>query len=483
MAQDREAQDQAAEVRVAQVVAALPPPLAVWVETLVREAMRAGVALHLVGGPVRDWLLEKPLRDVDLVVAAEDGKKIEAVVRALAGDELRVLKHERFGTLALRGEDELAIDVTTMRSEHYAHPGALPKVEPGSLKEDLARRDFSVNAMALRITADPEDAKTDGAGLFDLRSEIESVPGAAEDLREKRLAVLHARSFHDDPTRALRAARLVPRLGFALSRSTRARLRDALRDGAFGAVSGDRLRREFEKLFADSVLGLDPAAALRKLAEWHVLSALEPGLELPRAAVAPLRSLGRSIADPPWRFARHRPWVSGLCLWLAPTSPGLRRRTLARLSVRGELARRISSFGRARDAWLAQLERARGRGAVDAALSEIDEDTLLALHACAPPTVRRRIVRWAAEDRQRRPSVSGNDLVELGLEGPAIGRVLSRVRAAYLDGSVANREEALALARELARRSKAASKPKRAKKSSRKKADDAKRRPMEKAGD
>jgi len=276
------------------------------------------------------------------------------------------------------------------------------------------------------------------------------------DLRDRRLAVLHRQSFHDDPTRALRAARLAPRLGFTLARGTRSALSDAMRDGAFGGVSGDRFRRELEKLFAEAPLGLDPAAALRLLSDWHVLGALEPGLELPRRVVTPLRRLGRSIEAPPWRFARHRPWVAGLALWLAELSPTLRKRTLDRLSVRGETAARIAGFRKLRDRVIPQLERSRGRGAVDAVLSEVDEEQLIALHAAAAPALRRRIVRWAAEDRSRRPSLTGADLLELGLEGASIGRVLAQVRATYLDGDLANREEALALARELARRAASA---------------------------
>jgi tRNA nucleotidyltransferase/poly(A) polymerase len=250
----------------------------------------------------------------------------------------------------------------------------------------------------------------------------------------------------------LRAARLAPRLGFTLSRDSRTSLRDALRDGAFGRVSGDRLRREFVKIFNDAALGLDPARALRLLSEWHVLAALEPGLELDPAAVAPLRRLGRSIASPPWRHGRWRPWVAGLSLWLAPLAPNLRRRTLRRLSLRGETAKRVGAFAASCDSWVGAVERARGRGAVDAVLRQLDEEDLHALHATVAPAVRRRIVRFASEDRSRRLPINGDDLVSAGLEGPAIGRALARIRIAYLDGTVGDRNEALALAREFRRR-------------------------------
>jgi len=426
------------------LLAALPPAQGALVELLRELASAERVPLYAVGGPVRDLWLGRPLRDLDLLVEVEHAEAVERIARGLEGDGLRVVKHERFRTFGLRGAD-VELDIAIARSEKYARPGALPTVEPATLAEDLERRDFRVNALALPLS-----------GVEDLsRARVEAVPGALLDLREKRLTVLHGRSFHDDPTRALRAARLAPRLGFKLARETRSALSQAMRDGALGGVSGDRLRREFEKLFSDATLGLDPAAALRLLEGWRVLEKLEPRLGLPRAALTPLRRLGRSIANPPWRFARYRPWASGLAVWLAELPPALRKRLLERLSLRGETAARIVGFRKLRDRTLGHVSRARGRGAVDAVLGELDEDQVIALHASAAPAVRRRIVRWAAEDRGRRPSVTGTDLVELGLEGEAIGRVLTRVRAAYLDGTLANREEALALARELARRIRA----------------------------
>jgi hypothetical protein len=158
------------------------------------------------------------------------------------------------------------------------------------------------------------------------------------------------------------------------------------------------------------------------------------------------------MAEPPWRTNRYRPWVPGLSLWLAPFGPALRRRVLQRLAIRGEAEDRIAHFGREQGRLFRRLAKARGRGAVDAALSGIGEETLLALYASSEPLLRRRILRWAAEDRGRRAPLSGDDLLGLGLEGPALGTALARIRAAHLDGAIANREEATALAEEWARR-------------------------------
>jgi tRNA nucleotidyltransferase (CCA-adding enzyme) len=427
------------DLSLSRILASLPQGSQPLVQALGTAARAAGSHLYLVGGPVRDILLERPIRDLDLLVVP--GTETVQIARAAAPQEARLVEHGRFGTLRIETPD-LALDLAGARSETYSRPGALPTVEPGSLEEDLLRRDFSANALAIALDS--------SAGRTALP--VVDVCGGLVDLRAGNLRVLHPRSFHDDPTRILRAARLAPRLGFKLPRATRSALRDALRDGAMGAVSGDRLRRELEKLFADARLGLDPSLALRNLNHWHVLGALEPGFEWPKAAAAPIRRLGRAIADPQWRQNRNRPWVSGLALWLAPLRPALRRRVLQRFAVRGEAADRIIHFARERDRLLAGLAKARGRGAVDALLGGIHEETLLALFASSQPLVRGRVLRWAAEDRARRAPLSGEDLVAMGLEGPSVGKVLARIRVAHLDGAIANREEAAALAVEWVRR-------------------------------
>jgi tRNA nucleotidyltransferase (CCA-adding enzyme) len=403
-----------------------------------------GFAVYAVGGPVRDWLLGRGIADVDLIVEPRDGEGAQALGRAVKLPDLRRRSHDRFGTLRLSGAGG-EIDLATVRRETYAHPGALPTTEPGSLEEDLLRRDFSVNALALALS---RAARARHRGVVDVAEGL-------ADLAERRLRVLHPASFQDDPTRVLRAARLAPRLGFALARDSRSALRDALRLGTFGRVSGDRLRREIEKLFADAALGLDPTRALRLLESWHVLGALEPGLGLPRDAHGPLRRLGRAVREPPWSADRWRIWVSGLALWLAPLAPALRRRSLARFAVRGAWGERIAGFSALREAKLEALLRARGRGAVDAALAGLAEEELHALWAVAPPAARRRVARFASQDRTRRAPVSGADLLALGLRGPEVGRALGRIRAAFLDGVLRTREEAMALARELSVRRRA----------------------------
>jgi hypothetical protein len=219
-------------------------------------------------------------------------------------------------------------------------------------------------------------------------------------------------------------------------------------------VSGERLRRELERVFDDAARGLDPARALRFLDDAHVLAALEPGLELPGEAQLPLRRLGRAIAEPPWKAGRWRPWMTGFGLWLAPLPSGLRRRALRRFAVRGDAATRVAELPRTSERAARALLRARGRGAIDAALGGLSEEELFCVWAGSDTARRRRIARYANEDRHRRPPVSGDDLVAAGLAGPVVGRALERIRIAWLDGAISTPEEAITFAKEVARRSR-----------------------------
>jgi tRNA nucleotidyltransferase (CCA-adding enzyme) len=425
---------------LADVMDAVPETTACLMRAVLDLAEARDMSVYLVGGPVRDLLLGRPVLDVDLLVEPSADDNAESLAVAAAPDDVEVTSHDRFGTVTIHSE-QAVIDLATVRKESYAHDGALPTVGEGTLEEDLRRRDFTVNSLAFPLTREARARYPD----------IVDVEHGIDDLANRKLRVLHGRSFHDDPTRALRAARLAPRLGFSLSRSSRSALRDALRNGAFGRVSGDRLRREIVRLFDDARYGVDPARALKLLSNWHVLGALEPGLSMPQEAASTLRRVGRCVERPPWRAGRWRPWVTGLGVWLAPLAPQLRRRTLRRFAVRGGLLERIVEMAQMRQRNLRALEQARGRGAIDAVLRALPEEELYAHYAWAAPAVRRRIIRYAAEDRQRRPPVSGSDLTALGLSGPAVGRALARVRSAFLDGTVHSREEALALAREVGR--------------------------------
>ncbi len=249
-------------------------------ELLLLGAERGDVAL--VGGAVRDLLLGRSPRELDVVVEdrpLEFARELAAHLSAGAGVELRTIEHERFGTALVEWEGA-RIDVAAQRTESYGAPGALPQVRPGSVEEDLARRDFTVNAIAVPLG---------GARLGELRS----VEHALDDLRARRLRVLHERSFIDDPTRLLRLARYRARLGFELDRRTAGLAREALAEGALATVSRARIGAELRLALAEA----DAVAALAAMSELGILEALERRLRfdqaLARRALALLPCDGR----------------------------------------------------------------------------------------------------------------------------------------------------------------------------------------------
>jgi tRNA nucleotidyltransferase (CCA-adding enzyme) len=198
------------------------------------EAFADTPGAHLVGGAVRDLLLDGAPVDLDLVVEGDGPAAARAAAERLGGE---VREHGRFATATVTA-GELAFDVVTARAESYPRPGALPEVRPGTLEEDLARRDFTVNAMALSLHRDT----LGGLRWF---------PGALDDLEAGVLRILHPRSFRDDPTRLLRLVRYGARLGFDPDARTDALARDALADGALAAVSTARVGGELRLLCAE----------------------------------------------------------------------------------------------------------------------------------------------------------------------------------------------------------------------------------------
>ena len=380
---------------------------------------------YLVGGAVRDLLRGAEAVDLDLAVEGD----ARSVARALA-DRLGGVarEHERFGTAAVRAGD-LKFDLATTRSETYDEPGALPRVEKASLDEDLRRRDFAINAMAVGLTGD------DLGHLYD-------PCGGLADLKRGVVRVLHDGSFIDDPTRLLRAVRYEVRLGFRMDRRTEDLARSAAAAGALRTVSGARVRDELMDLLGESEapagvarmhdLGLDrglhPALdADPDLASSASLGAAAIGADRGLAALAAL-----CAADPD----RLDGWLSDLHLTAEE------RDAVARAARR---APPIAAELRAREHLPSELRALLGREPL------LSLALALAMQAPADP-----IVRWVNDLRSVQLEITGDDLLAAGVpEGPALGRALDETLDRKLDGLVSGRDEeldsALAVAREAAR--------------------------------
>jgi tRNA nucleotidyltransferase (CCA-adding enzyme) len=348
------------------------------------DAVRAAatVPVYLVGGAVRDLLLDRGRADIDIVVEGD-----AAALAARLGAE--VVAHERFGTAKAR-LDGHEVDIATARSESYPHPGALPLVEPAAtIEEDLARRDFTINAMAI-----PLDGET---RLIDPY-------GGQADLARKQLRVLHPDSFVDDPTRAIRAARYAARFDFSLESETEPLLRRADLD----TVSVDRREAELLRLASE------PSApnAYLLLDRWGLIELREGGVSL-------ARRVGELLELPLWQLRAER----NRAVHVAATGePG------------GEVE-------------LATADPARPSEAV-ALMTAYGAVEMVLARAHGAEWLDDYLEKWS----QVKLEIDGNDLIAAGVtEGKAVGRGLAEAKRRKLDGEIAGREEELDVALEVAR--------------------------------
>jgi len=410
----------------------LSPRLVRVLERAGHFADEKGWKAYLVGGSVRDLLLHEKTIDLDILV---EGHGLE-FARDFARSEQGAFKlYRRFATALVILPGGIKVDVTTTRSETYPSPGALPVVLPSTLEDDLRRRDFTINALAVSLNRSTFGLLTDlGGGLADLKQGL--------------IRVLHADSFRDDPTRIFRAVRFQQRLGFAIEPETARLIRTAVDLKMFEQVSAERLRRELDLIFTEA----HPARAIESMADFDQLRFIHPRLAFGAASREAIRRLE---ADWEWfrvRFPREqavRWWVYfGALLW--PLDPK-------------EIRSAADKFALARD-FVAALLRAREReaelaalfsgplspGAVQAALAGTPAEVLLIMMARAPEGLREGIRLYLDRLRAQKPLIGGADLAALGLApGPRYAALLSAVLRARLDGKVSTREEELSLARRL----------------------------------
>lgn len=417
-------------------------PLAALFEAAEAGALRSvaevahsnGRRIYLVGGIPRDLLLGRPIdRDIDVVV---DGDAIALArrVQAALGGELTV--HTRFGTATWRSDD-VTIDLVTARAEYYRAPGELPVVQPGNLTSDLRRRDFTQNALAIALDGDDFGRVIDRFG-------------GLEDMRAGILRTLHPLSFVEDPTRIVRAVRFEIRLGMRMDEETERAAREAM--PRLASVSGARISAELRKLLGEP----EPGLALARLQSLGETESITPGVEgwpsfgplheraLDLWASASAVGMTRAAApDPEDVFA----------LWLvslgAAGAPVARRLDRPRADIeRVEHAVALLAEARLREPAASALRPSE----LHSILGPVDEKAQLLAAVLAPDaSLERAVLRSARIRRDPPPPIDGGDVLALGIpEGPEIGRILDSVGAAWVDGDISDRREALELASRLA---------------------------------
>jgi tRNA nucleotidyltransferase (CCA-adding enzyme) len=381
------------------------------------EGLPVGADLYAAGGTVRDLLRGEALtRDIDLVSEAD---AIELAHAAWPGR--RMTTHARFRTVSA-GFSGTRIDLVTARRETYERPGALPKVLRADLAADMRRRDFSMNAVALRITGSPE--------LID-------PCGGVADIERRRVKVLHDGSFRDDATRIFRAYRYASRLDFEIEPHTRELIEASL---AFvAAVSPERVRREFELLFADRNGG----AALDAMDASGVL----------RAVHGALRWSGRCSEA----LSRERDSAQisdlGFALLASAADVGEAEQVIARLRLKRGQAAAVHGVPALRaSASLLRRGEAKPSG-VAILLDRYPVASIAAFAALSDDSIAGSLaLSYLGEWRDVRPTLRGDDLIELGVpEGPQVEQGLKLIRAAKLDGTARDVADERVLALRFAR--------------------------------
>ncbi|HLY48085.1 MAG TPA: hypothetical protein VKR21_02715 [Solirubrobacteraceae bacterium] len=379
-------------------------------------ALGQAPAVYLVGGAVRDLLLGGAPGDLDLVV---EGDPVP-VARSIGPE---VVVHDRFGTSSVTAAG-FSYDLARARREVYPRPGALPDVEPAPIAEDLRRRDFTINALAVALGGEHP-------------GEVVAFPGAIEDLGQRVLRVLHPASFIDDPTRLFRLARYRGRLGFSIAEETRARASEAVRTGALETLSGPRIGNELRLLATEP----DPVSAFLAMRELGLDQALHPGFGLrdeglARRALALLPADGRADV---------------LILALASLGvPALELRDLLeRLAFEAADVRAILAAASRPSELAGALAAAQRPSEIATATAGATPEAVAlagALGAEAPAR------EWLEHLRDVKLEIDGRDLLAAGVpEGPAVGAALSAALAAKLDGRARDRGAELAAALEAVR--------------------------------
>lgn len=423
---------------------ALPEAQLALLKEAAKVAHNQHAALYIVGGFVRDLLLDHPSQDFDLVVEGDAINLARSLARKHGG---RVTSHSQFGTAKWllpedwkfkldtpdipaqmsSGSDQLqSLDLVSARTEFYTYPTALPTVQRGSIKLDLHRRDFTINTIALRL---------DGNHY----GELHDYWGGLTDLRQGSVRVLHSLSFVDDPTRILRAIRFEQRFKFSIESRTLQLMQEAV--SLLDRVSGDRIRHELDHIFMEEQV----ARILERLDQLDLLKAIHTELywdewlhEKITAIVAQKPSDYWDDLETNSLFLR-RDLI--YILWLIRLSFGDAQSVVSRLRLSANLAKNVSS---ARNLYI-NIE-----NLVDTPPSEVvnrlEDFSQLTLYATYlahdSQEVRVLIEQYVSQWRYVSPSIDGHDLRVRGIPpGPIYKLILEQLRHGWLDGRIHNSEQ------------------------------------------
>lgn len=407
--------------------------------------------LYLVGGTVRDLLLADPqaslmLQDIDLVVDGVCDPLIQGAGVELARSlqqvypEAQLQVHGQFQTARLiwpqgSGLEALDIDIATARTEFYPYPAANPEVEASSIRQDLYRRDFTINALAVRLT------QPHGGELLDFF-------GGLLDLQQKQIRVLHPNSFIEDPTRIYRAVRFAVRLGFHLDLQTEQYIHYAIASGVYERIQGEsgkapalqaRLKNELRYILQAP----DWKATLKLLANLDALRCLHPNFKVKDSLWQPLQLAAHWLKrfDPHATVISH--WEMLLEALIAQLAPDYRSEVAQNLHLPTNSIQRLQHLAQTKADVVEELLQCQLPSQITHLLKQQDLPTLILIATQSSPTSRRQIWQYLSYWAHVKPLLNGNDLKQLGYKpGRQFRLILDDLLAVTLDGVIHNRTEA-----------------------------------------
>jgi tRNA nucleotidyltransferase (CCA-adding enzyme) len=391
----------------------LPRQLLELVKDISKQASEQGQRVYLVGGIVRDMLLGYANFDIDLVVQGDAVKLAQHVAET---SQARLLAHRRFGTAKLR-YDNFTLDMATARKETYSRPGALPTVTPGTLKDDLFRRDFSINAMAISLTSN------------DYGELVDPYDGES-DLEHHLIRILHPESFSDDATRILRGVCYEQRFGFEFQEETAGLLERDI--PMLDTISGDRIRHELEHIFEEK----RPELVIKRLGELGVLHRINPSLES-NGWIAEEFNKARSLKKPAQLPSLY------FCLLIYSLNERDTEQFLGRLNIPAKLSQAMRDTLRLK-ARFTLLDKSSLKPSEIYYLLREYEHLAIQVNAMASEsaTICHNLQLFLRKLRYVRTSLGGEELKGLGISAsPEMGKVLRILHRAKLDGEVKTRAD------------------------------------------
>ena len=383
----------------------LPEEVQNLLEAVRDTAGEEGYSVYIVGGFVRDLLLSVPTQDLDFVVEGSGGQFAQALMRRMPNGKLT--QHIKFGTAQIVFPDGSHLDIASTRWEHYSFPGALPQVEESCLRDDLFRRDFTINSMAISLNAE----------RF---GELVDYYGGKQDLQQKRIRFLHNISFIDDPTRMLRAIRFAERYNFIFAKETQDALHIAIETGVLSKLSIERFTEEILLIYKE----------INYLAMGQLL--IKSGLFKAWFGQELAWNFNLNDVEESADWSLNTRWLISVSQMDSAEIGTLLERVCLNKSLRDETI----AYVQLRESFKEPLTLSE----MDRLLNKAPKGVVIVL--ARDERFNRRIMECLEAGQRINMSLDGKALLQMGLkQGPEIGEILDRVRMAWLEGRISTSEE------------------------------------------